>query len=370
MGDRTAAADRGDGGRIATLDLDAGDATSARTVDGMVSRLVVGLLLVVVASTTTVVGADATSDGASRRRTECGSAVRRVSQARTGTPVLLVHGFAGGPSDFRRRLADRPSMIDAIDAVDGAAAYTFDYSRRSLEWVTDPAIGARLGEAIACLAGVHDEPVTVVAHSMGGLATRQAQGTVVDGRPVADSIARVVTIGTPFEGAQLLGFGGGFAGDVAAELIDTALRACSTDLARRPTDTFRPRRAPQRSFCGLLGATETAAVQGMIPDSAELAALPPWSDAVRVVPIAADVVVGVDGPFGFSESFSAGDFAVAVPSAVADASPGVRPFVARCHASLFGLVAAIDDSPCSHANELANRRIIRHVREAVRRSVG
>jgi hypothetical protein len=250
-------------------------------------------------------------------------------------------------------------MVDAIRGIDGVSAYTFDYSRRSLEWVTDAAIGPRLGEAIACLADRHDQRVTVVAHSMGGLATRQAQGETVDGRRVSDSLARVVTVGTPFEGAQLLGFGGGLAGDIAAELIDTGLRACTTDFARRP----------DRSFCSLLGATETAAVQGMIADSDELAALPAWGESVRIVPMAAEIDVGVAGPFGFSESFSAGDFAVSVASATADASPGVRPFVARCHASLFGIVDAIDDSPCSHANELANRRIVRRVREAVRRGV-
>jgi pimeloyl-ACP methyl ester carboxylesterase len=291
-----------------------------------------------------------------------------VSGRDQGAPVLLVHGFAGAPSDFRHRLDDRPSMIDSISGLERAVAYTFDYSDHSLEWVTDPAIGERLGRAIACLAHEHDEPVTVVAHSMGGLATRQAQGGVVDGRPVSDSLARVVTVGTPFKGAQLLGFGGGLAGDIASELINTALRACSTDLSRAPA-ALRELRRPQRTFCGLLGATETAAVQGMIPDSDELSALPAWGEDVRIVPSAADIDVAVGGPFGFSESFSVGDFAVSVRSATADASRGVRPFVARCGASLFGIIDAIDESPCSHANELANRRIVRHVREAVQRGV-
>jgi pimeloyl-ACP methyl ester carboxylesterase len=303
------------------------------------------------------------------RANECGDAVRRVSDRDAGTPVLFVHGFAGGPSDFRRELDGNSSMLDAIGGLDGAVTYAFDYSDRSLEWVTDPAIGKRLGRAIVCLADTHEAPVTVVAHSMGGLATRQAQGGTVDGRPVSDSLAHVVTIGTPFRGAQLLGFGGGLAGDIAAELIDTALRVCSTDFNRRDVETVLPRRRPSRTFCGLLGATETSAVQGMIPDSAELEALPEWRRGVRIVPMAAEIEISVGGPFGFSESFSVGDFAVSVRSATADASPGVRPFVARCHASLFGIVDAIDDSPCSHANELANRRIIRHVRETVQRGV-
>ena len=332
----------------------------------MAHRALAGLLLVA-AVWSWGVGAATAASLATQTRV-CGDAVRRVSEREHGTPVLLVHGFAGAPSDFRRQLTDRPSMIESIVGLDDVVAYTFDYSDHSLEWVTDPAIGERLGRAIACLAGEHDAPVTVVAHSMGGLATRQAQGGEVDGRPVSDSLARVVTVGTPFKGAQLLGFGGGIAADIASELINTALRACGTDLSRAPA-AFRELRRPQRTFCGLLGATETAAVQGMIPDSDELGALPAWGDAVRIVPIAAEIDVGVGGPFGFSESFSVGDFAVSVQSATADASRGVRPFVARCGASLFGIVDAIDDSPCSHANELANRRIIRHVRGAVRRSV-
>lgn len=293
------------------------------------------------------------------RATVCGDGVRRASDRERGTPVLFVHGFAGAPADFRRRIDDRPSMLDVIGRIPGAVTYTFDYSDESLEWVAAPAIGRRLAEAIACLSAEHARKVTVVAHSMGGLATRQAQGEVVDGRRSGDSLARVVTVGTPFRGAQLLGFGGGFAADVANKLIETALRACSTDFARRP----------ERSFCSLLGATETAAVQGMIPGSDQLRALPPWGEQVRIVPIAAGIDIGFDGPFGFSESFSAGDFAVSVHSATADASPGVRPFVAKCTASLFGIVDAIDDSPCSHANEVANRRIIRKVRDAIRRSV-
>ena len=326
-------------------------------------RALAGLLLVAAVSPVGI----APASGSSPSR--CGDAVRRVSERHHGTPVLFVHGFAGEPSDFRRRLGDRPSMLDAVGGVDGAVTYTFDYSDHSLEWVTDPPIGERLGQAIACLAKRHSRPVTVVAHSMGGLATRQAQGGVVDGRPVSESLAQVVTVGTPFRGAQLLGFGGGVAGDVAAELIDTALRACSTDLARRPAQVVPTQRRPERTFCSLLGATETAAVQGMIPDSAQLRALPPWGEQVSIVPIAADIDVGVGGPFGLSETFSVGDFAVSVPSATADASPGVRPFVAGCRASLLGIVDAIDDSPCSHANELANRRIVRHVRDAVRRSL-
>jgi len=299
--------------------------------------------------------------GAHGRSVNCGPAVRRTSSRTEGAPVLFVHGFAGAPSDFRRTLGGRPSMLDVISRARGVVTYTFDYSDHSLEWVTDPAIGDALAQAIVCLAEAHDERVTVIAHSMGGLATKQAQGLTVDGARVSRSLRRVITIGTPLRGAQILGFGGGVVGEIASELIAAALGACRAEISLA--------RAPDRSFCGLLSATETAAVQGMIPRSDELRALARWGRRVRVVPMAADIQLGVDAPFGLGGTFSVGDLAVSVSSATADASPGVRPFVARCHASLFDLVEAIDDSPCSHANEVANRRIVRHVRDVLRRSL-
>jgi triacylglycerol lipase len=293
-------------------------------------------------------------------RSGCGTDVERASKRAHGAPVLFVHGFAGAPSDFRRRLDDdRPTMLAAIRDLPGVVAYTFDYSAHSLEWVTDSHIGPELGRAIVCLASRHDAPVTVVAHSMGGLATREAQGGFVDGARVSDSLVQVVTIGTPFHGAQLLGLAEGTAGDIVSSVIRTALDACDIDRSRRP----------DRSVCGLLGATETAAVQGLLPGSSQLASLPRWAPNVRITPMAARIEVGIDAPFGFSEHFDIGDFAVSADSALADASRGARRFVAGCHASLLGLVGAIDTSPCSHANELANRRIVRQVRDRVRRAV-
>jgi pimeloyl-ACP methyl ester carboxylesterase len=320
----------------------------------------VSMMLAVTLTLTLTPGAGIAAAGATRSRpTSCGEQVRRASRTEHGLPVLFVHGFAGAPSDFRRKLGDGRSMLDVLRELPGVVAYTFDYSVRSLEWVTDPAIGRALGRAIVCIRTRQDAPVTVVAHSMGGLATRAAQGGVVRGQRVARSIARVITIGTPFEGAQLLGFADGPAGDVLSTVIRTTLDVCDTGVNTRP----------DRTMCDLLGATETAAVQGMIPGSAQLAALPPWAHGLGIAPIAADIEVGIDGPFGFSERFSVGDFAVSSESALADASRGSPRFVAGCRASLLGLVDAVDDSPCSHANELANHRIIREVRQRVERAL-
>lgn len=288
----------------------------------------------------------------------CGDAVRRISGSVDDVPVLFVHGFAGGPSNFRAEHDDRPSMLERVGGVRGVATYTFSYSAHSLAWVTDPAVGPALADAITCVADQHAHRVVVVAHSMGGLAAQFAQGQAVDGQPVGGLIERVITVGTPFDGAQLLSFASGAGGVIFKEISEAALDRCDR--------ADRQRRA--RNFCGLLGTTETPAVQAMIPGSASLDALPPWQPHLARYPIAGDIDVTV-GAFGLEQVFGVGDLAVSVDSAVAGASLGVAPFVAVCHSSLFDLFTAIDDSPCSHTNELANRRVERRVRDLVRDAV-
>jgi pimeloyl-ACP methyl ester carboxylesterase len=328
---------------------------AARSVAIVASLVVAVLVVAMVAAVVPTSGANV------QQRRPCGDAVRRVSGARTDAPVLFVHGFAGGPSNFRAERDDRPSMLTMVGDVPRVATYTFSYSRDSLAWVSDPTIGPALASAIACIADVHDRRVVVVAHSMGGLATQFAQGQTVDGRPVATRVGDVITVGTPFEGAQLLSFASGAGGVVFDAISDAALDTCD--------ETDRASRA--RDFCGLLGTTETPAVQAMIPGSSQLDALPPWQPGVVVHPIAGDIDVTID-VFGLEQEFGVGDLAVSVDSALAGASRGIEPFVAGCRTGFFDIVAAIDDSPCSHTNELANRRIerrVRHlVRDAVRRS--
>ncbi len=297
-------------------------------------------------------------------RTGCGPAVTAVgSEGARGasTPVLLVHGFAGRPSDFRRTLNGYPSLLETVRSLPAAAVFTFDYSAHSLEWVTDPAIGPALARAIDCLSIAYARPVVVVAHSMGGLAVQFAQGRVLGGGPVAARLAGVVAIGTPFDGAQFLGVDGGPSAFVFDRFRDAALGVCDEPAPARP----------ERTFCDLIGATDTPAVRAMRRGSAKLRALPPWGRGVRVVALTGDVVFSI-GALGASQDVGIGDVAVAVDSATAGASPGTRPFVARCRESLVDVIGVIDTSPCAHTNEVANRRIVEHVgdrvRDALRRS--
>lgn len=282
-----------------------------------------------------------------------------MAERATGlTPVLFVHGFFGSPRDFRRERDGRPSMLATIAATDGVAVYTFDYSKHASKWVTDQAIGPALAESIQCLERASGRKVIVIAHSMGGLATRLAQGQVVRGRSVADSIERVITIGTPTRGVILLSFtkdrGSSF---VVQTVVDALGELCS-----------EPPRTKRKRLCELLDAANAPATGAMAPGSGQLGALPPWGVGVLVQPIAADLRLRVS-VFGYGTTISLGDIVATVGSATADASPGQDATVVRCHAEITDLVEVVDTSPCSHANEVANRRVIEAVRAAVQAAV-
>ena len=296
--------------------------------------------------------------------TGCGPAVVAAGprgEQGAATPVVLVHGFGGGPGGFRRTRVGAPSLVETVRAIPGTAVFSFDYSAHSLQWVTDPAIGPTLAGVIDCLSIAYARPAVVVAHSMGGLATQYAQGQVIGGVRVSSRIAGVVAIGTPFEGAQFLGADGGPTAYVFDRLRDAAFEVCDEPVSARPS----------RSFCDLIREADTPAVRAMRPDSSALAALPAWRNDVRVVALTGDVVFSI-GAFGVSQDFGIGDVAVSVGSATAGASPGTRPYVARCRAPLVASVSVIDASPCAHANEVSNRRILRQVgdrvNDALRRS--
>lgn len=292
----------------------------------------------------------------------CDGAVRAVEAERAhggeGTPVLFVHGFTGRPGNFRARRDGRPSMLQTVARIPGAVPYTFDYSGAATNWVTDPAIGPALATAITCLARASGRRVVVVAHSMGGLATRYAQGQRVDGVPVADSLARVVTVGTPTRGVLLLDFANG---EVSNTIVQTVVDAAG-ELCADPGEEERPR------LCELFDAANAPAVTAMAPGSAELDALPDWAPGVVVDPIAADIELRLS-VLGFGTTISLGDIVATVSSATADPSRGRRPVIVVCRGGLVDLADVVDESPCSHTNELANRRVIRAVRERVAASL-
>jgi pimeloyl-ACP methyl ester carboxylesterase len=107
------------------------------------------------------------------------------------TPVVVVHGWTGRATHNVDRTGAFSHLIDLtanrlgtvnvsrsvigqIQRLGGTAVYTFDYHGISTRWVTDDGIGPRLGRAIDCLYEATGQRVIIVAHSMGGLAARQA----------------------------------------------------------------------------------------------------------------------------------------------------------------------------------------------------
>ena len=104
------------------------------------------------------------------------------------TPVVFVHGIGGSPQDFKK-------LIPALDR------------SRYQAWFFAYPSGFRLGKASTALATLLDltmkrygvSKVHIVAHSMGGLVSRDAILKITalqDGRPVG----RFVSISTPFGG--------------------------------------------------------------------------------------------------------------------------------------------------------------------------
>lgn len=133
-------------------------------------------------------------------------------------PIIMIHGWTGISTHENKRegafsdkidLSTDPtadvraesSLIGRLQAVPGAAVYTFDYHEDSAKWVSNPNIGPALGTAIDCLHRETDEKVIVVAHSMGGLATRYA--LTPKGGSRADEVSSVITFGTPNTGSLI-----------------------------------------------------------------------------------------------------------------------------------------------------------------------
>jgi hypothetical protein len=168
----------------------------------------------------------------------------------------------------------------------------------------------------------------------------------------------VVTVGTPTDGVLLLDFTNG---EVSNEIVQTVVDAAS-ELCADPGDEERPR------LCELFDAANAPAVTAMAPGSAALEALPDWGRSVVVDPVAADIKLRLS-VLGFGTTISLGDIVATVESATADPSRGRRPVVVVCRDGLVDLAEVVDESPCSHANELANRRIIRAVRDRVAESL-
>jgi hypothetical protein len=184
------------------------------------------LLLVVGLPWTATPSAAAPAHAASCARQDEGTTpvAKAVSDARH-RPVVLVHGW-NGKADSMKPVAD---ALEASGSPVKNAVVTsyFAYPHHATEWANSRSIADCLATYLHDVSDAYrgaggDGKVEVVAHSMGGLATRFASAQTAGGVPVGSLLAGVVTIDTPHLGSP---FGGPTLGYGAiARLLEFANR--------------------------------------------------------------------------------------------------------------------------------------------------
>jgi len=222
-------------------------------------------------------------------------AVREACAVEVGkeTPVLFVHGFDSSQniwidSGFESFTRDKTRL----------PTDRFNYEKSSRQWVTNPQIGKALATRILCLAessrkGGGQGKVVVVAHSMGGLATRQA---VAEDPAVAKALGMVVTIATPNYGSE-----------VDYKLANTVKYLCPVGVAT----TLNCRAAIE----GVQQAL--TAIPGLAADSQEIRKLAGWPKGVPIYAIGGNIALHYN-LFGleFDGPYTDSDALVTVPSAL------------------------------------------------------
>ncbi len=239
-----------------------------------------------------------------------GSALTHVPlQDGSFVPVVLVHGWRGsvGTWDLHMDLSENAtaepgtshrSFVGNLQDVPGVSVFTFDYEGANTSWVTDPAIGPTLAAHIACLHDAFDQDVIVIAHSMGGLATRQA---FAEAPETAEMVSQVITYGTPNTGS-----------DLGAAGVTTALALLAVNAAPDPDRTIRD-------------LTGDAAVD-LATGSQALAELPEWPEGLAVHALYGDTRIETHslglfaGAHPDGATVAMGDMIVPTSSATAEAS--------------------------------------------------
>lgn len=222
-------------------------------------------------------------------------------------PVLYIHGwtstsvhddsgkgaFSDKPDLLTSRIgaaAPARTLIGNVQDLGGTAAFTFDYEKYASRWVTDKNIGAALARAVECLHDKSGEKVIMVAHSMGGLATRQA--LAIGGDPLVAKVSQVITFGTPNTGsliAAIMATGldaaataGLVRGDPWGLLIRTLLSYCGHDATVSQHD--------MGLICSALhpavASFDSEAGKALRLGSPELKKLPQWPAGLTVTSLA------------------------------------------------------------------------------------
>ncbi|MCM6761718.1 hypothetical protein NB037_04725 [Rathayibacter sp. ZW T2_19] len=344
----------------------------------------------------------------------------RAADAPVRVPIVVLHGWLGTATHDETRTGafshlvdlvavngvDEPetvserSVIGRLQNIEGSAVYTFDYRDLSARWVTDPGISDALASSLSCLVQATGNRAIVVAHSMGGLAARQALSQEVDGVPVESLVSDVITFGTPNTGSdvakrlgEIIDSTGGVSPAMVAGLepqsrlgIAALMASCGEAASEDATN------AGECTGMPMIDALSSRAGIAMRTGSSELGELPPWPPSVHVVALAGDIRVTVASLLGTgvgdvdlgdimvgASSAEAGvdEYAVStcrytlmtlpdVPSVVAELNPLARLGDA---VRLAALVVRVDASPCHHAKLMRNAALAERAGEEAAEAV-
>jgi pimeloyl-ACP methyl ester carboxylesterase len=271
-------------------------------------------------------------------------------------PVLFIHGIISKPQMWKPTTPG--SIAYQAARIPGITAWTFNYQPQSLDWVTNPAIGPAFARSLACLANSSGHNVIVVAHSMGGLATQYALAQPgPNGGTVASHVAEVITVGTPYQGSELLTAmqlaRQGYDLSPSAVLGEAVLSACAGHTS---------------GVCALPAVLPSQVGTTLELNSPAIAKLPPWPTGLPVLDIAGDMglLIGV-GPFVLHR-FDVGDVAVTVGSATAHNTAG-GPVIKHCNSlKLLGAIYG-NPGPCFHTHLVNDGDIIATILTAIRRDL-
>lgn len=167
--------------------------------------------------------------------------------------VVTVHGFNGGEQAFSEQ-GPFGSMNQSIELLRRKfkLVKAFDYGAYNNQWVTNPHIGQALAQYINCLSAASvraggDGKVVTVAHSMGGLALREALNRANQHYVEPWKIGLAIDIGTPHRGSPLANVCRVYGEHPCTGPAATAMIPSSTELNALPS---MPRTVPLRAIAG------------------------------------------------------------------------------------------------------------------------
>lgn len=314
-----------------------------------------------------LVGSVAVPAGASMAAPASGSCItsqlQPVAGSSTGTadsvPVVFIHGIISSAQMWK---PSTPGSIAYQSArINGITAWTFNYASESLQWVAkNQAIGPNFATALSCLAHLSGNKVIVAAHSMGGLAAQYALAQPDPyGGTVGNHVAEVITIGTPYQGSELL---------TAMQLAREGVQIDPSDynLAVLGDAVLSACAGHTSVICAWPAVLPSQVGAALELNSGAIAQLPPWPAGLPVLDIAGDMglLIGVNHVFVLHR-FDVGDVAVTVGSATAHNTTGTAVIK---HCNSLKLLGAIygNPGPCFHTHLVNDGDIITDILEAIR----